>query len=156
MKLSILFTGAALALAATVPAHAQLAGAGNLITTGTAPGTGPSDPAHQSTTMVNVGGSTRGVILGANGGDLAPGVAANKLQPTPKAVSGSTQDRSAAAYVQAGALNGPTARGAVTNSLGAGPGSTYRSADVHLPAGSPGAAGNLSNLTGAAGGVLPK
>ena len=156
MKLSILSAGAALALAATAPAYAQLAGAGNLVTTGAAPGTGPSDPAHQSTTMVNAGGGTRGVILGANGGDLAPGVASNKILATPKTVAGSAQPRSGAAYAQVGAQNGVTARGAASNNLGVGPASAYRSVDLHLPTGSTGAAGNLTSATGAAGNFLPK
>lgn len=156
MKLSVLITGAALALAATVPAQAQLAGAGNLLSTGAAPPTGPSAPNHQSTTMVNAGGSTRGVIAGVNGGDLAPGVVNNKIIATPKAAAGSVAPRSAATYVQLGAQNGVTARAAVSNNLGVGPTSAYRSVDVHLPAGANGANGNLTNVTGAANGVLPK
>jgi hypothetical protein len=149
--------GGLLALAAT-PAMAQLAGSGNLVSTSPSPPTGASS-SHQSTTMVSAGGGTRGVIYGVSGGDLAPGVNKSNLLVVPQPVASNTSNRSAAAYVETGANQGtvtqnPTVRVAVSNGLGAGPTSTFRSVDVHVPSSVSNAAGGASgagNLTGSAG-----
>lgn len=154
MRLILLTAGAALALAST-PAMAQLAGAGNLVSTSASPPTGASAPNHQSTTMVAAGGGTRGAIYGVSGGDALPGVDKGDIIAAPGAVGSNTKNRSAAAYVQLGAQNGVTARAAANNSLGAGPNGTFRSADVNTGSlgsatGSGNAAGGnaLSNVTG--------
>jgi hypothetical protein len=152
-------TGVLLALAAT-PAMAQLAGSGNLINTSPSPPTGPSS-SHQSTTIVSGGGGTRGVIYGVNGGDLAPGVNTSNLVVDPSQVRNKTANRSVGAYVEAGGAqsnggqvtNGVTVRAAVSNGLGAGPTSVYRSADLNVPGnvGSAAGAGNLAGLGNTAG-----
>lgn len=148
MKVTIVTATLALALAST-PAFAQLAGSGNLISTAAKPPSGPSNPNHQSTTMVNGGVSTRGVLYGVNGGDAAPNVKTDNLIITPSQVRNATPDRSAGFWVETGAGKGsvtqnPTLRANVSNNLGAGPNSTFRSADVNVP------------NTGAGGGALGK
>ncbi len=148
MKLTILSVGGALVLA-SAPAYAQLANSGNLLTT---TGQQPSFPgvAHQSSSVTGVAAGTRGVIVSANGGDLAPGVQANKTLIVPAKASSATPDRSVGAYVQAagqpgGATNGALARVALTNNLGAGPVQTYREVGLHTPSATGGALGG--NLT---------
>ena len=169
MKLTTVTLSAAIALAAaaSTPALAQLAGSGNLVgTEGTQP-KWPGVSGHQSTTMVNGGGGTRGVITGVNGGDAAPGVKNDQLIIVPKQVRNNTQDRSAGGWVevgqQTGGLNkGLTVRSDVANSAGTGPKDTYRSVDVNTPKGA-GAlgggnlgGGNATGLLGSATGKLPK
>lgn len=154
MKLTMVTIGGLLALAAT-PAMAQLAGSGNLVSTAAQPPTGASS-SHQSTTIVNAGGGNRGVLYGVNGGDLAPNVKTSNIVPTPSPVSANTPTKSAAFYVETGAHQGtvtqnPTVRVAVTNSLGAGPTSVYRSVDVNVPSSVSNAAGGAGNLTGSSG-----
>jgi len=162
MKLAIVTTGVALALAAT-PALAQLAGAGNLVSTSASPPSGVSNPNHQSTTMVNGGGGTRGVLYGVNGGDLAPKAKTSNLIVAPAQVRSNTQDRSVGFWAEAGANQGsvtqnPTVRANVDNGLGAGPNTTFRRVDLNVPTGNAGALGSggtgknltagLGNLTG--------
>jgi len=160
MRLTILAAGAALTLA-SAPAYAQLANSGNLLTT---TGQQPNFPGvpHQSSTMVNAAGGTRGEIVGVNGGDLAPGVQASKAEVLPAQARSSTPSRSAGAYVQVagqpgGPSNGALARVAVTSNLGAGPSQTYREAGVHTPATAGGGlGGNLTSAVPAiAAGALP-
>ncbi len=158
MKFTLFATAAATLALASTPAFAQLAGSGNLISTSATPPAGPNSP-HQSTTMVNGGGGTRGVLAGVNGGDAAPGVKTSKLVVLPAGVRNQTADRSVGGWVEAGASKGsvtqqPTVRTHVDNNLGAGPNSTSRTLDLNLPTGGNGAgkaaAGGLaSNVTGA-------
>ena len=148
MKLTILFAGAALMLASS-PALAQLAGSGNLVSTQAQQPTWPG-VSHQSTTMVAGGGGTRGALYNVNGGDVAPGVQQSNIVADPGAVSSHSKDRSAGAWVEAGAQSGGLGHGAtvrsdVSNNLGAGPTDTYRSADVNTPAAASGTAGKLGN-----------
>jgi len=153
MRLTVLFAGAALVLAAS-PALAQLAGAGNLVNTQGQQPTWPGNN-HQSTTMIAGGGGTRGVLYNVNGGDLAPGLQQSDIKPDPSAISSRTKDRSVGAWVEAGPQNGGVGNGAtvrtnVSNNLGAGPSSTYRSVDLNLPSAAGGAVGKAAggNLAG--------
>ncbi len=164
MKLTIVTLSAALALtaAATTPALAQLAGSGNLVGTQGAQPKWPGISGHQSTTMVNGGGGTRGVITGVNGGDAAPGVKNDQFILAPKQVRNSTPDRSAGGWVevgqQTGGLNkGLTVRSDFSNGAGSGPKDTYRSVDVNTPKGA-GAlgGGNTAGLLSSTTGKLPK
>lgn len=136
MKLTVVFAGAALALA-SAPAFAQLAGSGNLLST---QGSQPNWPGvnHQSTSQVAAGGGTRGVLYNVDGGDLAPGLQKSDIKPVPGAVSNNTKNRSVGAWAevgpQSGGLgNGATVRANIDNNLGAGPNNTYRSIDVNTP-----------------------
>ena len=158
MKLSIFAAGVALAMA-TTPAMAQLAGSGNLVSTA---GQQPGWPgvAHQSTTMVNAGGGTGGAVVGANGGDLAPGVNKTQWLIPPSTVSKNTPARSAGGWVEVGPHNGGVGNGAVVrgdvaNNLGTVPSNSYRSVDVNLPAGGAAGANPASGLITTATGKLP-
>ena len=136
MRYIVLSASVAVALAST-PAFAQLAGAGNLLNTNASTPKGASSP-HQSSTMVAAGGGTRGAIVSANGGDLAPGVNQENITPAPKTVGSNTPSRAAGGYVQAYGPNSNAGTAGVrvdlANNLGAGPSTTYRDAVVNAPA----------------------
>jgi hypothetical protein len=161
MKLTMVTLGFGLALAAT-PALAQLAGSGNLVSTASSPPTGPSSP-HQSTTMVNGGVGKRAVIYGVNGGDLAPGVNTSDAVVTPSQVSNNVSTKKSAGFwVETGADKGsvtqnPTVRANISNNTGAGPSSTFRSADVNVPnSASSLAGGNLAGVASTSGSGVGK